>query len=332
MLDLLLKSVKGHRQGVNYFFNNASIRSLTLKGFNQQRLVPRSTKVNFLRSNTQILKSSMFMNPFKMNSKISITQQVRNMSFRGYNRYRFSDLQWKKLKNPTIFTVLFCAGTTLAVPFLFDNTPLSYLKRNPRVIIWGLMAINGAVFLAWKVPSLNRYTMKYGIIFKDHIQSTGAMLGSAFSHQSFVHLAVNMLALYSFGTTLISYMGATQFTLLYLNSAVISSLASIAIPTLLRGPLAVASLGASGAVFGVFAAFAFLFPNAGISLFFFPIPGGAWTLFLGSSAWNAAGCILRWGVYDYAAHLGGSFIGFLYAFWFKRERSQRLRKSMSMFR
>lgn len=338
MMDLLLRAVKANRMGVNYFFNNASIRSLSSRGLSHRSPIAMATgntrSINYLRSNTHILKSSLFMNPFKAHTKTSIVQQVRNMSFRRYNQYRFSGLGYslKKLKRPTIFTILFCAGTTLIIPFLFDNTPLSYLKRNPQVLIWGLLAINGAVYLAWKVPSLNRYTMKYGIIFKDHLQSTGAMIGSAFSHQHIAHLALNMLALYSFGSTLINYIGATQFTLLYLNAAAISSLASIAIPTLVRGPLAVASLGASGSVFAVFAAFSFFFPNAGISFFFFPVPGGAWTLFLGTSIWNTAGCILRWGTYDYAAHLGGSFVGVIYAFWLKRKRDRELRKRMSWFR
>ncbi|RLV90237.1 Rhomboid protein 1 mitochondrial [Spathaspora sp. JA1] len=173
---------------------------------------------------------------------------------------------------------------------------------------------------------LQRYTMQYGIMFKDNLQSVWTMLGSAFSHQSFYHLLFNMFALQSFGSTLCTVLGATNFTILYLNSAVISSFAALAIPTLMRSSLSFATLGASGAVFSVFAAFSYLIPKAPIAIFFFPIPGGAWMLFLGTLAWNAAGTVLKWGVYDYAGHIGGSLVGLAYAYWYTIKRKEQLRK------
>lgn len=163
--------------------------------------------------------------------------------------------------------------------------------------------------------------------------SSWSVIGSAFSHQEFWHLGVNMLALYSFGTSLAGMLGASNFTQLYLNSAAIASLASIAYPIIFKIPVTAPSLGASGALFGVFGAFSYLVPTAKIMLFVFPIPGGAWVAFLGSAVWNAAGCFMRWGSFDYAAHLGGSIAGVAYGWYFsKKFREARERRLRGAFR
>jgi rhomboid-like protein len=138
---------------------------------------------------------------------------------------------------------------------------------------------------------------------------------------------MNMLALYSFGTSLIQVIGAANFTSLYLNSAMAASIFSIVYPILFRVPLIGPSLGASGALFGIFGTFAALFPTAKIMLLFVPVPGGAVVAFLGSVAWNIAGCVMRWGSFDYAAHLGGSLFGVLYGLYINQLiKSQQARR------
>ena len=57
---------------------------------------------------------------------------------------------------------------------------------------------------------------------------------------------------------------------------------------------------------------------------FIPIPGGAWMLFLGTTLWNAAGTVLRWGTFDYAAHLG--IVGIAYGYWYNRKKQIRRRR------
>lgn len=162
---------------------------------------------------------------------------------------------------------------------------------------------------------------------KNNVRSVYSLVGSAFSHQEGMHLLFNMLMLYSFGSTLCAYVGASNFLTMYLNSAVLSSFISLALPVITRGSLLIASLGASGAIFSVFGAFSFLFPKSPIALFFIPVPGGAWFAFLGSVAFNVAGIVLKWGRYDYAAHLGGCAAGVAYGWWYDRKRTEaRLRR------
>jgi len=75
------------------------------------------------------------------------------------------------------------------------------------------------------------------------------LLTSAFLHSGIAHLGFNMLCLYGTGRVTERMIGSTGFLLTYLTSAIVGSLASVA-----WNP-AVVSVGASGAVFGVFGAF-----------------------------------------------------------------------------
>ncbi|KAI5966961.1 uncharacterized protein KGF55_000370 [Candida pseudojiufengensis] len=296
-----------------------------LNTIRQQSTKPKDVK---------ILKSSM--NPWQrmdmmkriLNEQMQQLQNSplsRSPTWKSYNQY-YNRTSWDKLKKPLLFTIAFCVGTTFATPYLIDYTPLSIFKKYPQSIIWTIIGLNGIVFFMWRIPQLQRFTMQYGILFKDNIQSPWTLLGSAFSHQSFAHFAINMLCFQSFAVTLVAVLGVSNFTILYLNSAVISSFASIAIPMLLGSSLSVASLGASGAIFSVFGCFSYLFPASPVGLFFIPVPGGAWVLFLGTVIWNAAGTALRWGTFDYAAHLGGSIVGIAYGYYFNRKRKEQIRK------
>jgi membrane associated rhomboid family serine protease len=76
------------------------------------------------------------------------------------------------------------------------------------------------------------------------------LLTAAFMHGGYLHIALNMYALYLFGPPLESALGRVRFLTLYLLSALGGSAASYAF----NAPDG-ASLGASGAVFGLLGAF-----------------------------------------------------------------------------
>lgn len=83
-------------------------------------------------------------------------------------------------------------------------------------------------------------------------------------------------------------------------------------------------VGASGAVFGIMAAFAYLFPNTELMLMFIPFPvkakfliGGYFLLELYLSFQNAAGDSVA-----HLAHVGGAVVGFLLVlFWGKKNKN-----------
>lgn len=79
------------------------------------------------------------------------------------------------------------------------------------------------------------------------------LLSSVFLHQQFWHIGMNMLALWFMGPPLEAALGRLRFTLLYL----LSGLGGSALTYLIASP-AQPSLGASGAIFGLFGAMAVL--------------------------------------------------------------------------
>lgn len=225
------------------------------------------------------------------------------------------------------------AGTFLFAPYIFKHVPpFTYFRDHPQHMVYAILGINLGVFGLWRLPQLRGILERYMLLHKTNVYSKWSLIGSAFSHQEFWHLAMNMLALWSFGTSLSQIIGAGNFFSLYMNSAIAGSLFSLWYPRLARMAIFGPSLGASGALFGVFGAFAYLFPHAKILLFVFPIPGGAWVALAGSAIWNAAGCILRWGSFDYAAHLGGTAMGLFYGWYISKmveRRAARQRKRIS---
>jgi membrane associated rhomboid family serine protease len=74
------------------------------------------------------------------------------------------------------------------------------------------------------------------------------LISSAFLHYTVLHIAFNMLALWWFGRALESALGPFRFGLLYLVSALAGSAGA-----LIDQPLA-PTVGASGAIFGIFGA------------------------------------------------------------------------------
>ncbi|CAK7901087.1 rhomboid protein 1, mitochondrial [[Candida] anglica] len=301
------------------FFNNGFLTSFSSRSLRFNTL--KQSHAFTSNQSFPVLKSSFgFTNFFKStllkNKHSSISNQTRGF----YRNANFSRAAWRTLQGPALFTAGFCVATTLVTPYLFSYTPLAYFKRNPYVLIYSIIAANGAVFLMWRAPQLQSILMKYFLMTKLRLGSNWALLGAAFSHQSLTHFLVNMFVLHSFGTSLCAMIGASNFFAFYLNSAVIASFLSLALPVLTRSNLAVGSLGASGAIFSVFGTFSYLIPKAPIAFFFFPIPGGAWVAFLGGFAYNIAGMALKWSRFDFAAHIGGCIAGLGYGWWYDRKR------------
>lgn len=207
-------------------------------------------------------------------------------------------------------------------PILFLSPGFSQLARNPTYVVYGLAALNAAVFLAWRAPQYSHILYRYFVLHGINLGlfNKFQLLGSAFSHMSFTHIALNMLGAISFGNALAATLGPANFLTLYLSSALFSSWFSAVFQ-------ASSSLGASGAVFGLLACFSYIFPHASVLMFF--IPGDAWYMFLLSVGVNMAGVFFRWGHLDYIGHLGGSLAGVVWGYFvvkYQKARRQRSRR------
>lgn len=179
------------------------------------------------------------------------------------------------------------------------------VSDDPGYVSKTLIGINVLIFFAQQVsPRLeSRFWLIGGPIFDTRVlDQVGVadgefyrLLTAAFLHGGFLHLALNMYALFLFGPPLEAALGRVRFAALYLVSALGGSALSYAF----SNP-AQPSLGASGAVFGLLGAFLVVNRKLGRDT------SGVLVLL----AINFAFGFIADGI-DWRAHLGGLIAGVL---------------------
>jgi rhomboid-like protein len=130
---------------------------------------------------------------------------------------------------------------------LIPSEPLS------RATILGIISINCAILALWKLPSAWRILNRYFITTPAVVRPL-SNLGNIFSHQDPSHFVINMVLLWIVGNPLSEQIGRGDFLAIYISSGVFGNVASLT-SLVLRNVLASSSLGASGAVAGLVAAY-----------------------------------------------------------------------------
>ena len=136
-----------------------------------------------------------------------------------------------------------------------------------------------------------------------------------FMHGGIMHIAFNMLTLASFGPLLERFLGEKKYILLYF----LSGLGAYALNSLWiyyemiaeEQFINVAMLGASGAIFGVVAAFTALYPNAEMMIMFIPFPIKAKILLPIVIVGSIYLGINNVGGVAHFAHIGGALVGYI---------------------
>jgi len=155
-----------------------------------------------------------------------------------------------------------------------------------------------------------------------------AIFTSMFMHGGLVHLAGNMLYLWIFGNNVEDYLGHIRFMIYYL----VCGLGAAAAHLLFNAGSQVPTVGASGAISGILAAYLLLYPSARvhvlIPIFFFittaTIPAAVMIVFwfffqvIATLAGGAEG-----GGVAYWAHIGGFIIGLVWIFFRRIRRPPR---------
>ena len=132
------------------------------------------------------------------------------------------------------------------------------------------------------------------------------------SPYGFWHILINMLMLWMFGNDLERDWGPRRFLNYYLVCGVGAGLCDVLSRLLLSGNLSGATIGASGAIYGVLLAFGLLYPNRTIYfMMMFPIPARIAVAIMGAIAFLSALGGPGGGVAHFA-HLGGMVIGYFY--------------------
>lgn len=200
-----------------------------------------------------------------------------------------------------------------------------YIARTPSAkATWTLIIINVVIGVATTVTQYtNPETFRWIIIHFAAIPlytingiEPYRLITSMFLHGDLIHLFLNMFALMIFGLDVEKIVGRVRFLLLYFASGLVADYAHayfilefIPHKQFLLAP----SIGASGAIFGVMASFAVLFPLRRVMLFIgFPIIAPAIVaIFIIAASQFIYALLTPFSPIAYAAHLGGFAAGLI---------------------
>jgi len=185
-----------------------------------------------------------------------------------------------------------------------------YGLPRPTQWVWRLIIANAVALLLLTalVPGLVP-----GLVFLPNLQAAlhrpWTFLTYMFVHAGLLHLAFNMLVLYSLGTRVEERMGSRPFILYYLYCGLGGALFSLGLGSIQPDAIA----GASAGVLGVAVAYAMFWPDAELMVFPLPWPIRARTLVIALLVLDAGMALFNPGDgVAHFAHLGGAVFGYLF--------------------
>lgn len=172
-----------------------------------------------------------------------------------------------------------------------------------NLFISGFLTIGGNPLADWFVETF--YLMPFGQGFQ--VWQLGTYM---FLHGGMSHIFLNMLMLWMFGMEVENTWGSQKFLVFYLTAGLVAGLANLFIAPLFTVPGP--TIGASGGVYGVLVAFAMMFPNRYVFIYFlFPVRAKYLiTFFIMLELFNGVTGTSE-GV-AHIAHLGGAMVGALF--------------------
>lgn len=222
----------------------------------------------------------------------------------------------------------------------FNNYGSRFPQTTP--IVLNLIIINALVFLAQTVSegftdpnvALDLFALHF---YKSAYFKPYQLITYMFMHGNFLHILFNMYSLWMFGTMIERSWGPKRFLIFYLICGIGAGLTQLVWSSIRMGDLdpnmlnpenfvnfnSSATVGASGAIMGLLAAFGYLFPNTEFFIIPLPVPVKAKWLVLGMICLDLFGGFSQTKGDDVAhfAHLGGAAVGFLLVlFWNKTNK------------
>src|SRR5437899_12901710 len=148
---------------------------------------------------------------------------------------------------------------------------LTRLLIGVNVAVFALEAVSGPGFLArfalWPIGHFIVGQFESPVGFK-----VWQLITCGFLHANFLHLAINMYALWMFGSDLERAIGPRHYLMLYFASLLCSSATQLLVVSMMTSAGIYPTVGASGAIFRILLAFGMLFPRRSIVLLIPPIP------------------------------------------------------------
>ena len=156
-------------------------------------------------------------------------------------------------------------------------------RRSFPSVMLGILVLNVLVFvyeLGFGSAALDNLFLSAGVVPVEYTRGVAVgppppfgvtwltLLTSMFLHGGFLHIASNMLYLFIFGDNVEDRLGHLRFVFFYFACGIIAGLTHIVI----NASSDVPSVGASGAIAGVLAAYLRLFPHAKVRTLIFVGP------------------------------------------------------------
>ncbi|KAK3694090.1 hypothetical protein B0T22DRAFT_61128 [Podospora appendiculata] len=242
---------------------------------------------------------------------------------------------WERLLPSTVVVVLF-VGFLLAYS-AFYRPPSRADRLFPDIppaaaTVGMLIAVNLLIVAAWRIPPLWGFLNRYFMVVPATPRPLST-IGAMFSHHQFLtHLVPNMVLLWFFGVRLHDEVGRADFLATYLASGSIGFLATMT-TLVLRRRLDLTTIGASGAIYGVFGAYFWMNRFEGFKFFGLPpdpssgVPGLAFIgllagLNLAAFTSSAARRI------DVTSHLAGMSVGLLAGHLLERKKEAKKQRRL----
>lgn len=189
------------------------------------------------------------------------------------------------------------------------RAPVTRTLVGINVAIHLALCLLSGEFIAFSPGSVGHQVFQvFGLVPVDFwTGSVWQPVSSMFLHGNIIHIAFNMIALWSLGSPIEHKVGSAKFFVLYFVSGLMGALFVVAFQSDLGNP----TIGASGAVVGLLGALAVFFPRAKLLLFFFPVKARTAAIIFGVGSLLLALTSQAQGL-SHLGHLGGLIGGVLF--------------------
>ncbi|HVP57707.1 MAG TPA: rhomboid family intramembrane serine protease [bacterium] len=214
----------------------------------------------------------------------------------------------------------------MVIPIGDDNTD----RRLVPIVTWSLIGVNFVVFfveLAYGDPFIERWSFMASRFLTHPGTEWITIFSSMFMHAGWLHILGNMLYLFIFGDNVEDAFGHWRFLVFYLTCGVAANFAQMGLDVTSTE----VSLGASGAIAGILAAYLVMFPRAKVKVlmgyFVVPLPAliviGGWIVMQIFSQVGSISDATGDGV-AYMAHIGGFAAGLVWTAVWRSAQRRRL--------
>lgn len=194
---------------------------------------------------------------------------------------------------------------------VFRHDPIDFRGLPPSLKT--LILLNAGVFLVQSLgyPLVSLLGLVPERVAQWPLPEFWRLVTYLFLHGGFLHLLFNLFALWMFGMPVESQWGGGEFLKYYFLCGLGAALTSVALDPHSTIPI----IGASGPVYGLLVAFAMLYPDAVVYLYFLiPVKAAHMAILFGIVEFFMGASHATPGVARFA-HLGGMVTGYLYIRW-----------------